>query len=55
MFSEGRIRAYHPASGSVLTGEVVERTRAGDVYLVPDGLLEQIIVRNGVWVLTEIE
>jgi hypothetical protein len=50
--SEGRVRAYHPESGSVLSGEVTKRNLDGDVRLIPDGMLEEVILRAGVWTLT---
>ena len=47
-----RIRAYHPPSGSVLVGEVTRETGAAPMRsfeLIPDGLLESVVLREGVW------
>lgn len=52
-----RIHAVHPGSGNVLSGEVlrvVGEAPARSVQFIPDGLLEAVIVREGVWQLTEL-
>lgn len=51
-----RVRAYHPASGSILIGEVTDvlfegRTRS--LRVIPDGLLESVVIREGVWVVDD--
>lgn len=51
-----RIRAWHPESGNQLRGEVVERARgslAFDYLVIPDGLLESVLLRGGPWVIQE--
>ena len=52
-----RIRAYHPGSGNVLTGDAVRVVVTGeqvDYQLIPDGLLESVVIRGGVWQVTEL-
>jgi hypothetical protein len=55
-----RIRAHHPDSGNVLTGDVtrlLHPDKAGeprDYVLVPDGLLEEVVIRSAVWEITEL-
>lgn len=52
-----RIRAYHPASGSILTAEVTDEQGEAPTRwfrVIPDGLLEAVIIREGVWVVTDV-
>lgn len=49
--SQGRVLCLHPTSGSILVGEVVHRNDDGDVEIIPEGLLEQVLVRNGPWIV----
>jgi hypothetical protein len=53
-----RIRAYHEPSGSVLNGEVTdvlyEKGYEPSYRVIPDGLLESVIVRSGTWRVLEI-
>ncbi|HKN57141.1 MAG TPA: hypothetical protein VJX66_31945 [Amycolatopsis sp.] len=52
-----RIRAYHPASGSILTAEVTDvlgEAPLRSMRIIPDGLLESVIIREGVWVITDV-
>lgn len=52
-----RIRVYHAASGSILQGEAlstVGESPARSFQLLPDGLLEAVIVHEGVWQVTEL-
>lgn len=47
--SLGTVRAYHAPSGSVVVGEVTKQNVDGDVCIIPEGMLEQVVLRQGVW------
>jgi len=47
--SVGRVRCYHPASGSVIVGEVTDTNPFGDMKVIPEGLLEEVIIRAASW------
>lgn len=54
-----RIRAYHAGSGSVLNGDVLEIWPGEPGHtayrVVPDGLLEAVVVREETWNVTVTE
>lgn len=52
--SLGTYRCFHPQSGNVLVGEVTERNADGDVRLIPEGLLEEVVLRHDVWLMTPV-
>lgn len=52
-----RIRAYHPESGSILVAEVTRTASDANgrsFEVIPDGLLEAVIIREGTWHVTEL-
>jgi hypothetical protein len=49
-----KIRAWHPDSGSVMTAEVTAVSGSDphrSFRVIPDGLLESVIQREGTWVV----
>jgi len=50
------IRAYHQPSGSVLIGVVtrmVTDARGRSFEVIPEGLLEAVVIREGTWIVQE--